>query len=173
MMKNNKKGVSGIVTTVLLILVGITAVALIVAFLIPFIRGNLDESRECFNVLGKAEVVVGANTCYDAADESVRVRISRTYSDEVGVQGFAVVLGNEGRSKRYDVVGGTNSSLIKELGGNYSDTLALPREGEQRTHVFDVSSDFSGEAVSAVELSPVLEDGGICTGATPVTLPEC
>ncbi len=61
----NKKGVSGIIATVLLILITITAVFLIASFVIPFIRDNLENRNEltCFELGDKAKLVRD-KSCY-------------------------------------------------------------------------------------------------------------
>ncbi|PIN93274.1 hypothetical protein COU61_00925 [Candidatus Pacearchaeota archaeon CG10_big_fil_rev_8_21_14_0_10_35_13] len=172
-MKNNKKGVSGIVTTVLLILVAITAVALIAAFLVPFIKGTLGESKDCLSVLGKVEVVQGPYTCYDATGSAVGIRIGRSFGENVGVSGFAVVLGSDSKSKRYDVISGGSNSQISEFGGSYGSALNIPADGEQTTYVFDVSSDFGTEAITNVEVSAILPNDKVCTGGAPTSIPVC
>jgi len=166
---NDKKGVSGIVTVVLLILVAITAVALIAAFLIPFIKGSLTESQECFEVLGKVDVVPGQFTCLNATSNEVQVRIKRGFTGDAEISSLAVVFAGGGQSKRYDLVPGGTPTSIRELSGDYEDSLNLPGEGEENTYVFNVSTMTS---VDTVEVSPVVSSEKVCE-ATLAAIPSC
>src|SRR3989344_1187367 len=103
MRMNNKQGVSTIVTVVLLILVSITAVALIAAFIVPFIKGSLTESQECFSMMGKIEVIQGENTGWIDGESNATVRIKRGFAKDVEVNALAVALGGSGKSTRYDI----------------------------------------------------------------------
>ncbi len=167
---NDKKGVSTIVTVVLLVLVAIAAVALIAAFIVPFIKGSLSESQECFAVLGKVDVVSGSNTCFNATSNEVSVRIKRGFASDVKVDSIAVVLAGSGMSKRFDITTGASSSNVRALSGAYNTALALPAEGEENTYVFNVSG--SGMAVASVEVSPVLASDKVCE-ATTAEIPAC
>lgn len=166
MRMNNKKGVSTIVTVVLLILVAITAVALIAAFVIPFIKGGLSESQECFAVLGKVDVVQGQYTCYNQTQQNVTVRIKRGYASDVTVNSLAVVLSGAAQSKRFDVTAGTSPGVYM-YGG--SSTLALPGEGEEVTYVFNAAGLGS---ITSVQVSPVLSSEKVCE-ATTAEIPAC
>jgi len=166
---NDKKGVSTIVTVVLLILVAITAVALIAAFVIPFIRNSLNQSEECFAVLGKVDVVPGQYTCYSATSNNVSVRINRGFANDVDVQAIAVVLSGGGQSKRFDV-SSAGSANVAELGGSFGAALSLPSEGEERTYVFNAAG--FGAAVTSAQVSPILSNSKVCDAVT-AEIPAC
>ena len=170
MRMNNKKGVSTIVTVVLLILVSITAVALIAAFVVPFIKGSLSESQECFSALGKVEVVQGDYTGYNSEKGETYVRIKRGFSEDIEVQSLAVVLAGGGKSKRYDITPrdaiavGSPSEIVGEwvndTDSGFRNSLSLPAEGEENTYAFNVAGDLT--EVDSVQVSPVLASDKIC-----------
>jgi flagellin-like protein len=66
-MKNNKKGISAIVATVLIILITVAAVTIIWAAIIPMIQDQISGSTECFDA-SAALVVKGDNSCVRATD---------------------------------------------------------------------------------------------------------
>ena len=167
---NNKKGVSTIVTVVLLILVSITAVALIAAFVVPFIKGSLTESNECYGMLGKIDMVAGNNTCLDTTTNTVKVSIKKGFVDKTTVKSLAVVLAGSGKSKRYDLTSGVSATDIKELSGNYNTALTLPKDGETSTYVFNVAG--MGITVTSAEVSPILSSDKVCE-PTKVEIPTC
>jgi flagellin-like protein len=140
-MKNDKRGISGIVTTVLLILVAITAVALIAAFLIPFIKGTLGDSQDCFKILGKLEIVQGANTYYDAGPpRAYSVMVKRGY-DRLQLDGFSIAL--------VDDTGNSEVTLIPDTD--------IPSEGGSRTYNEADLTAPSGTLIS-VEVAPIIGD---------------
>ncbi len=172
MRMNNKKGVSTIVTVVLLILVSITAVALIASFVVPFIKGTLPQTEggECYSMLGKTDIVAGANTCYDTATNTVKVSIKKGFTEKAVVKSFAVVLNGVGKSKRYDLTNGVSVADIKELGGAYNTPLNLPKDGETSTYVFNVAG--TGITSGSVEVSPILSTDKVCEPAK-AQIPTC
>lgn len=62
---NNKKGISAIVATVLIILITVAAVTIIWAAIIPMITKGLGET-DCFGGPEVALTIVGDYTCYNA-----------------------------------------------------------------------------------------------------------
>jgi len=70
-MKNNKKGISAIVATVLIILITVAAVTIIWAAIIPMIQDQIGGSTECFDA-SAALVVKADNSCvnYSCSDSS-------------------------------------------------------------------------------------------------------
>jgi len=153
-MMKNRRGVSGIVTAVLLILVAIVAVALIAAFLVPFIKGTLDVSRECFDVLGSVEPVQSTRTCYDSTADSVTITVKRGFDSGSELQGIVFVAKAPGESKTFD---------SEDLG------FILPSAGAEKTYTInDVGL---GLAVSSLEVAPKLTDQ-TCDGVS-IGIPAC
>ena len=60
----SKRGVSGVIAVVLLILLTIVSVTIIAGVLIPFARENLKESTRCSDVI-EGLTIVSSKTCYD------------------------------------------------------------------------------------------------------------
>ncbi len=177
MRMNNKKGVSTIVTVVLLILVSITAVALIAAFVVPFIKGSLSESQECFAVLGKLEVVTGDYTCQNkATDLGTFVQIKRGFAKDIEVKSLAVVMAGEGKSKKFDLVPGTKSDSFGEYVNDteygFNKTIGIPGEGEERTYSFNLTAANFRTLVDTVQISAVLKSDKVCEPVV-VQIPDC
>lgn len=170
MRMKNKKGVSTIVTVVLLILVSITAVALIAAFVVPFIKDSLGESKDCFATMGKIEVVQGDYTGYNSDKQETYVRIKRGFSKDVTVNSLAVVLSGGGKSKRYNIearepiASGDTQSRVGEYNNDtdsgFRNKMDLPGEGEENTYAFNVTDEIVD--VDSVQISPVLSSEKIC-----------
>lgn len=82
----NKRGVSGVIAVVLLILLTITAVIVLSAVLIPFAKNNLNESTRCGDVR-EGLTIVSSKTCYDDTVDSEKtdIRIRRGNIDIDGI----------------------------------------------------------------------------------------
>ena len=62
-MKNNKKGISAVVATVLIILITVAAVTIIWAAIIPMINGQLDSSTTCLSAVQQLTLENKGYTC--------------------------------------------------------------------------------------------------------------
>ena len=77
---NNKKGISAIVATVLIILITVAAVTIIWAAIIPMISNELGGATECFDA-SAALTVSSDYSCYDASTGNVSVQVARATGD--------------------------------------------------------------------------------------------
>ena len=76
----NKRGISAIVATVLIILITVAAVTILWAVIIPMIQDNLDFS----SLEGRVSVVTSEGyTYYDADSELASVQVKRDVDDGV------------------------------------------------------------------------------------------
>tara|TARA_Y100000310_G_C20591526_1_gene768308 strand:- start:22 stop:519 length:498 start_codon:yes stop_codon:yes gene_type:complete len=90
----NKKGVSTVIATVLLLLLTIASIAILIAFVIPFVKDNLAESGNCSDVFGGLEVVDnGEGSCYDPDEVFTKVRVRR---GNIDIDGVYLVFENAG-----------------------------------------------------------------------------
>jgi|SaaInlV_200m_DNA_2_1039689.scaffolds.fasta_scaffold31677_2 flagellin-like protein len=80
---NNKKGISAIVATVLIILITVAAVTIIWAAIIPMISNELGGATECFDA-SAALTVSSDYSCYNAAAGSVPANVSIQVSRATG-----------------------------------------------------------------------------------------
>jgi len=128
----NKRGISAIVATVLVILITVAAVSIIWVGILPMISEGLEFSA----LDGRVSVVSGGGyTLYDAAREVAMVQVKR----EV----------DEGAMNRIVV-----SFLID--GNSVSSSVVAPASGGVKTYSFDLSG--YGEP-SSVEVAPIFSSG--------------
>jgi len=97
---NNKKGISAIVATVLIILITVAAVTIIWAAIIPMITGNLEGSSECFDA-SAALSVVSDYSCYNfGVDNTTKVQVHRSTGD-FELVGLEIIIGSQGTTKSF------------------------------------------------------------------------
>ncbi len=165
----NKRGISDLVTTVLLVLITIVAVGILYASVMPLIKTNIEKTKQC-NDVAMEVVTEGGYTCYLDNGE-VEVQVSRGPSD-VELYGIQIQLSGGGISKTFNIYNGTTSNNIKLLDGNYDEELELPGKNEALTYVIKSGlSDFEKVAVA-----PILKIGKkeeMCSILSSVSLSEC
>src|SRR3989344_6269884 len=106
-----KKGLSPIIATVLLLLVTIAAVALIANFIIPFIKGQL-KTTACVKYVDYFSFDDEFNfNCYDTNNQygvSVTAKDNQTFNEKI--KGFNLIFLGAGTSKPIKVLEGASTN---------------------------------------------------------------
>lgn len=143
-MKNNKKGVSAVIATVLIILITIAAVTIIWAAIIPMIKGLIESGTTCLDVM--QEVELGDRTCL-VDSNSITIQVVR------GSKSFEWA---DVQVRVEDSEGNTISSyLVKDEGEGVED---LPGRNEARTFDLDITG-LTGD-LTKVGIAPVVQVDG-------------
>lgn len=94
--KLSKRGISDVITTVLIILITITAIGILGGFVISFTRTSLNEATRCVDI--KNEItIIREGSCYQTLPEKitdVRIRFGK-----INVSQIYIVLDDEGNSR--------------------------------------------------------------------------
>ncbi len=170
----NKRGLSPVIATVLLLLLTISAAAIIAGIVIPFTKTNLSKSTQCSsyqNYLSFEEVFElggikyryncraqdsDVNTIQDGYYHGFSIRVKSDDKLYSGIQGIDVVFSSRtGESQKIRVVDGQETENVRLLDG--SSILKIPESGVS-SYVY-----FSGEnSYEKIEVYPVLKNGDIC-----------
>jgi len=154
---NDKKGISGIIATVLLIILTVGAASILFVFIIPWINAMLDNAKVCNDLQDSITLVEGKYTCYNSANPvNTSVMIKINAGKDIEVAGFAVSLTSSGSAKRYDVKNGTSANVRMYNG---SATLTVPEVGGAETYIFPVKAE-------SVDVSPLTSSGKTCNPVT-------
>ena len=145
-----KKGVSAVVATVLIIMITVAAVGIVWAVIIPMIRDNLGSSNLC-NDVDISIATLGGYTCYDSVQKIVAVQVQKGPSD-VSVS-------------RIDF-------LLSSAGNSYSENLSYGfAKNEYHTFYLPASTLSS---VDGISIAPVLSTGKSCGRISLASsLPNC
>jgi flagellin-like protein len=157
---NNKKGISAVIATVLLIMLTVAAVALIAGVIIPFVKNQLDTSKKCFDITDQISIEPGKPTCYGLAD--TRVMIKRT-SKNFELKGFIVSLRNATNSQTYRIYSNSETSGVKMYDNSLD--LKIPEQGGAETYIFSISASY-------VSVAPILEGNLTCKEISE-NIPSC
>jgi flagellin-like protein len=156
----NKKGVSAIVATVLIILITVAAVTIFWASIVPMINYQLDTGLVCLDAVQQITLVDSGYTCLNNDTLSVQIKHGREPVDLVDIQVLASVNGT------------TTSYFLMNDSDDVSSVDDLPGVNEVKTYTIDgVDKD-----MSSVEIAPVLATGAttkICDVTSIVNIRSC
>jgi flagellin-like protein len=167
----NRRGVSPVVATVLILLITILSATLIAPFVINFVNSNLDESGSCFDVVGDLEFAETGFNCY--TETSVAGVFNTGFSIKINddsITGFRVALLASGSSDAVEISEGTDGisldPVIRML-NTPTQPLVLPSNGGVRTYVVQNSQ------LNEIELFPLLEGNKKCDAADKISIVQC
>lgn len=161
----NKRGVSEVIATVLLILVTIVAAVFIGMIAIPMIKDSLSKS-DCVKTVGKLNIIDNiAYSCYN--DSKTSLMIEKKTMGDLKLEGIAVSLSGNEKSFLFKIKNGEQLENTTMSDGSL--ILNIPDDGEARTYNFTTAPGF--EMIKA-EIAPILEGGKIC-GERIFDIPKC
>ncbi len=97
----NKKGVSSIVATVLLVLITVTAAGVIWQAVIPMVNKALQMNQACMNARLTIDTTSGY-TCYDENKKQASIMVSRG-AENFELSGIQIGLSSEGKTEKHEI----------------------------------------------------------------------
>jgi hypothetical protein len=161
----NKKGLSAVVTTIILVALGIAAVSLVWITVNNLVVDKLGNTESCSNIFGKVELN-RMYTCYNATSKKLQFSISIA---DARITEAVVSVSGGGTTKSYILTNDLQS--ISGLAPYSSDSgnVKLPEQNSGLTYI---STDFSSTPDS-IRIAPVV-DGNQCEVADSVLeIPAC
>lgn len=165
----NKKALSPLVTTVLLILLSIAAMVIISSAIIPFVKEKMREAQECSEIIKTADTLtIDAEDGFACYDDSGNVKIT-IHRGNIDIKGVRVAVRGGGDSKIVDIYNNTYGTVdgVSMLGG--SATLVLPGKGGEKTYVISTALSLTESAV----IAPIMPSGQMCKETDEIDLEEC
>ena len=163
----NKKAVSEVVSTVLIIMITVAAVGIIMAWVIPMIRTNVDKGSACFDAQSDIALVTDSGyTCIVnnatvngvSGYGNISLQIRKGPSTKVNLAGIQVLVSLKGNTK---------STIIN------SSSYTLPANNEEKTYVVS-STDYNN--AESVKIAPIVKLGStnqVCDISQTVLLSTC
>lgn len=154
----NKKGLSTVVATILILSIVVVSVAILSRIIVPFVKENLDRSSECF---GYEEAFVfdedSVFNCYESGKIIVSVSSKRVEEKEPPL-GFNLVFIKEGSSNAVKVVPGSLPNELKNFQDN-SNIAKIPSQSETLSYEYTVSD---ASNYFKAEIYTILKNGRVC-----------
>ena len=159
-MRKNKKAISAVVATVLIILITVAAVTIIWAAIIPMINNKLSKGTTCLDAVSQLTIENKGYTCLDGNNLKIQIGHGATDVDLADIQVLVYASGN---TQSFD--------LVKDgIVNNVSD---LPKANEEKTFTITPTN---ASAVDSVSLAPIVVIGGsaqACDTIAPVKIRPC
>lgn len=161
-MNSQKRGISAVVATVLIILITVAAITIVWAAIIPMINNQLDQGTLCLDAVSQLSIMDEGWTCVDtpANELSLQIKKGATTFDLADVQ----VL----------ISSGGNVESVKLL-----DTYALadlPDANEEKVFTLNVTALLAAGTIDSVKIAPIVKVGNTqetCSVSSSKTLLEC
>jgi len=147
-----KNAQAQIISTILLILIAISAATLIATFATKIVNEKLAES-DCLKVSDKIEITNNLDyTCYDAINKIMQIQIHVGDTNEI--LGFALILGGATTTK-YEI---NPPIVIPEITMfDNSPNLEIPNSNEEKTYKVSTL-----EKPSSIKVYPINKKGKLC-----------
>lgn len=148
---NNKKGVSAIVATVLIILITVAAVTIIWAAIIPMIEGELDGATACLDVAQDLQIGGAGYTCWNSTHLKVQVNAGSQIDTLQNLQFLVGEAGTTVSFNLFDSSGGLTNGI--------TGASALSGANSNSVYIFEQVSLFSGITPDSVGIAPIITFG--------------
>jgi len=149
-----KKGVSAVVATVLLILITLMAIGILWIFIKPMVEKNLEEGASCFELRDQAEIVQGDYTYYNNTVTSLVIKRGFKGGE---IKGYRVSINFGADSEAFDLINNTVvSGNIEVTMSDGATTIALPDSGEAKNYIFKKANG------TQADLGIITKSGNIC-----------
>ncbi len=152
----DKKGISPIIATVLIILLTVTAVAVLAGFIIPFVRESLTGATECIPYVDYFQFDERFDfNCRNGSGTYITIRAGFPgRGGEEVPNALSLVFLSETGSKSVNIKEGEVGANISTLGVT---NLEVPEGGEVWSYLYS-----DGGSFKSAEVYPVLESGKTC-----------
>lgn len=143
-MDKNKKGISAIVATVLIILITVAAVTIVWAAVIPMITNQLDKGTLCLDAVSQVSLVDAGYTCKQSNGKNISLQIKH------GAKDFTLA------DVQVLVSAGGDTTSLTLLKNNLTKSI-LPGANEEKVFVLNTSM-ISG-TIDSVSIAPIVTVG--------------
>lgn len=154
----DKKGVSDIIATVLIILVTIAAIGILASVIIGFTKSRLNNAGSCINQEGPT--IVSDTTCYSTvlSETNVTIRFGKVNASEI----YVALEDNKKNSNVYRLKAGMSNDNV-----NSGNSIELPDlNGGEITYTFN--------NINAVKASVgIVANNKICDPSDSTDIYEC
>lgn len=170
MFYKNKKAVSALVATVLLILITVAAVGIIWGAIMPMLNSAMEMGQACLNARLTIDTTSGY-TCYDTIENEVMIMVGRG-AEEFELAGMSIIISGGGQSRTFQFKEGSAVGGVKMIDG--TTTIQIPSTNEERTYLLDIGTNLT--SVEEAKVAPIARVGKTdrtCDVSSKVPLTTC
>ncbi len=152
----NRKGISGIIETVILIALVMALIAVVWVVVNNLVKNQLSNTQSCFNVFDKV-TINQRYTCYNQTLTKKELQFSVNVGD-LDVQDILVAISGSGQSSTFKINADNATSNLTYY--NRTWPVNIPGQNQGLTYIYPLPSSFSTKPDS-LEISPII-NGKIC-----------
>lgn len=167
-----KRGLSGVVTTLLILLITIVGVSMIAAVLIPWVQSTLNNQKGCFNLKGELSFNE-AKSCYNVSSTSGlnSTKINIVFG-KLNLSEMSLWLETNDDYKMYRIKKGSSCCSsdvppIKIITTTGSETLNLGKPGSEIYYIIN------NTIVKKAKVAPVINGKDCAEAAEEIVLERC
>ena len=161
----NKRGVSGVIVTVLLIALAVVIIAIVWAVIMNLVEENVDSTKACFGNFNKV-TLNKRYTCYDSTDQTVDFSVN---VGDIEIDEVIVLVSGAGTTKSVKLASeASNMDYLKPYGGVWNGSVTSPGENSGKTYVLNLTKAGIGGLPDLIKISPVIE-GTQCESSDSIT----
>ncbi len=151
-----KKGLSTVVSTVILIVLVVVAVSIIWVFVSGIINDKIDDSESCFGVFEDV-TLNGEYTCFDNQTKELQFSID---IKDIELEGILVSISNEEGAKSFTI---TYNEVAIDYLKNYGGTnlIKLPEKNSGLTYKYEMGAAGFTKWPGSIKIAPII-DGTHC-----------
>ena len=165
----NKKGISAIVATVLIILITVAAVTIVWVAIIPMVSDQLESGTACLDAVTQLQLVDAGYTCVstDGSNVSFQIKHGPKSFDLVDIQ---ILISSGGSSDSFNLLDTTT------LSPSPMSIEELPKTNEERVFTIDTSTVEDMGNIDNIQIAPIITVGNTektCDVSASLALREC
>lgn len=148
----NKKAVSGVIETVIMIALVIAITAIVWGVINNLVGSQIKSSESCFGNFGKVKFDK-QYTCVDTSGGEAQISLS---IGDIEIDSLLIALSGNSASKSFELKNASTFAYVKMYNGTYSESLTLPGKNSGLTYVVDLSNLGVADA-SSIKISPIIK----------------
>lgn len=166
MKKQDKRGLSTVVATVLMILLVVILVGVVWITVKNIADENLNKAGSCLNVLGKTSLN-NEFTCYNSTSKELRFSIN---VEDVSVDGLLIGIAGGGSGKSFEIPSSPGSlNYLKFFGSTYGASVNAPGSNSGRSYIVNTTDPIINlVGITSVEIAPIM-NGNVCEASDSIT----
>jgi hypothetical protein len=160
-----KKGLSMVVTTLLLVLLSIVLIGILWAVISNLVQNSVNKTESCFSVQNKVNIN-DANTCYDVTTKELQFSVEIT---DIDLDGVLISIGTTASSKSF-TMDKSNSSIpnVRPYTGSYGNEIKLPDKNSAQTYFYNMTGAGFAGAPTIMKIVPIV-NGNQCDVSDTIT----
>lgn len=162
-----KKGISGIITVVILIALVLAASAIVWGIVQNLVGEKLEEASSCFEVFEKLSL----NREYTCYDSSAKEMLFSVTIGDASINNVSVLISGEGSAETIEIP--SSNGYTKMYKGDYSQDILLPGKNSGRTYVVNLEQMGFSESPISISIYPIVGGKRCQVSDTVYEIPDC